>query len=150
MRPSFQKIDFVVIFTHGIVEILVYRELCFTLMECRKDFRRFLCHHQCVDHLFHEKPGKLVHNIFDFFVGQFLRCLSVRLCTGSESGFERLLQVEKEFVNRGFELFLIAHNFGNHIRNVRRVAFFQTVQRIVFREISHRALVARFGKELQP
>ena len=150
MRPSFQKIDFVVIFTHGIVEILVYRELCFTLMECRKDFRRFLCRHQCVDHLFHEKPGKLVHNIFDFFVGQFLRCLSVRLCTGSESGLERLLQVEKEFVNRGFELFLIAHNLGNHVRDICRVAFFQTAWRIVFREISHRALISRFWKELQP
>ena len=138
------------IFAHGIVKILVRRKFCITLMECRKDFRRFLCRHQCVDHLFREKPGKFVHNIFDFFVGQFLRCLSVRLCTGSESGLERLLQVEKEFVDGGFELFLISHNLGNHIRNVRRVAFFQTAWRIVFREISHRALVARFGKELQP
>ncbi len=71
MCPSFQKVDFVVIFAHGIVKIFVRRELCITLMERRKDFRCFLWRHQCVDHLFHEKPGKLVHNIFDFFVGQF-------------------------------------------------------------------------------
>ena len=77
VRSSFQKIDFVVIFAHAIIKILV------------------------------------------------------RLCTG-------------------FESVLIAHNLGNHIRDICRVAFFQSAWRIVFREISHRAHVARFGKELQP